>query len=352
MIIFLVQKQWDSRLRNSKRALITLAAVNDELKKSNDFLKGIMPLFTPVAYDLSGQSFSPQVFGELLQKNYGLKIPEEILALFPARLQGLGLVERRTVNQSYYYFWKDKTSLPEIPESIEFSDTIENVVGAFQNFLDRDETLTARGWSRKKIEDTLFNYLIDSLDELTSAFDAVNGVEAEPEAHRHKSDEHYLASRFLSFLEDENAELFVAVGAVRNALVVSEVVMELGTQHHASNNQTDVTIYLDAPIVMDFLGLCGKQRKEFATQIILGLISLKARVAVFDHSVREMVDNLRGLLNKPPNQRTGPSASAMLCRELEEEYVSLVMHNPEEAIRKTEIQIVSNPLESDSKVIV
>jgi hypothetical protein len=155
--------------------------------------------------------------------------------------------------------------------------------------------------------------------------------------------EHYITSKFLEHIKDEQSDLFDAVGAIRNALVVSEVIIELGTQHRAEKRQVDVTVYLDSPLVMDVLGLGGRQRKEFAAQVISGLKSIGAKIAVFDHSVAEIADNLRGILNTPTRFRHGPTASALISREVEESYLKAVMHNPEHAVEEAQLQVISNP---------
>jgi hypothetical protein len=174
--------------RNSKRALITLAMVHDELGKSNDFLKGILPLFSPIAHDLAGQVFDVKALQKFLSSGFGLNIPEEILGIFPPRLLAMGLVERRGIADGSLYCWREKENLPPLTDD-DFSSKIDSVVSAFQVFIDSESLLTTSGWSRNKIEDVLFDFLVDSLEGMQTAFDAINKVAPSDRARAHQSEE-------------------------------------------------------------------------------------------------------------------------------------------------------------------
>jgi hypothetical protein len=136
-------------MRNSKRALITFGLVHTELQRTNDFLKGIAPIFTVIAGELEGEPFREEVFQQKLNQRFGLRLPEEILSSFPPKLQSVGLCKRRETSSGPLYFWTaPETGLPEQKVIVE---AIDKVVSNFQRFLDRENDILNVHWDREKI---------------------------------------------------------------------------------------------------------------------------------------------------------------------------------------------------------
>ena len=127
-------------------------------------------------------------------------------------------------------------------------------------------------------------------------------------------------------------------------MLISEVVLDLGSEKPAKVVNQHPQVYVDAPLMMDLLELSGPQRKSYAEQVVRGLRSIGANLSIFDHSVDEIRDNLHGLLTKQPQQRHGPTAEALRQREVDEVYVRYVMQNTEHAVSETGVPIFKNPI--------
>jgi hypothetical protein len=325
----------------SKSALITYAAVSDELENSNDFLKGIAPLFSPVAFDNVGRPFDAILFREQLRERFGLSIPEDVAAALIPRLRSVGLLEERraTSASTPIYFWTTGSTQPVAPAPL-IVERIDRVIAAFSNFSKEFPSLVARQFSPEELEQVLFDFLLSEEREIEYAQKVLSqGPETGSYYVRYASEGQYLAARFLETLKVSDQALFEFVGEIKNAIVVSQVIIELGTKKKVGPRTVDLMVYLDSPFVMDYLGLSGPERKSYALQIVSGLRALNANVAIFDHSVAEIRSNLQAVLSAQPHQRTGPTAQALRTGAVDEAFVKSVMHNPEYSVEQTDIPI-------------
>jgi hypothetical protein len=325
---------------DAKRALITFAAVNDEVRRSNDFLRGIAPLFATISSDFKGQLFNADAFRRKLRSQFGLQVPEEIAATMAPRLAGVGLLERRNVGKDGpAYFWVDKTS-EEIQDYSIFDSQIEQITSDFQSFASQLPQAVVKSYTREELQNFLFDFLLSETTELSEAFGVLYPEEAsKQDLIRYKSEGEYLAARFVKHLQtEEDTGKIDQIAGIKNAILVSEVVVELGQTRQTHKKQVDVSIYIDAPLMMYHLGVSGEERKEFANQVISGLRALGARVLIFDHSVDEIRESLHAVLKNTVDRR-GPTADALRRGQVEEAYVAHVMYHPEEAIEQTDVRI-------------
>lgn len=137
--------------------------------------------------------------------------------------------------------------------------------------------------------------------------------------------------------------MFGLLGDIANAAILSEVILELGDGRPSPDRKVDLTVYIDAPIAMDALGLSGAKAKEYSAAIIENLVKIGAKPAIFDHSVEEVRDNLHGLLQQDVRDRKGVTADAIRSGEVDISFVAAVKNNVEEYIQKCGIQILNRP---------
>jgi len=328
----------------ARRALVTFAAVSHEVQQSNDFLKGIAPLFAAIASDNAGNRFEPEEFRRALETQFGLKVPPEITTTMAPRLAAVGLLNRRSIASEEVYFWHSSAEDAGSAKD-NVRDRVDAIIKKFDDFCRSFESAIVNDYEPSELADFLFDFLLGDNTALSGAFDVLHPEEDIDgiNVRRHRSEGSFLAARFISELKKAGDQSTLdEIAGIKNAILVSEVVVELGTRHAGNARQVDVTIYLDAPLLMNYLNISGTDRHAYASEIVDGLSRLGARLSVFDHSVDEIKDNLVALLSNR-TRRTGPTADAIRRGEVLEEFVSQVMHNPTNAVEATSIRIDRNP---------
>ena len=60
------------------KELVAFAYVHEEYKRTGDIVAGLMPIFAPIIYEMSGQKFMANKFSKTVQSKYGI---EELVGL-------------------------------------------------------------------------------------------------------------------------------------------------------------------------------------------------------------------------------------------------------------------------------
>jgi len=325
----------------SRRALITFATVSDALERSNDFLLGIAPLFGAVAEECAGEIFEADKFSRDVKAKFGLAIPDDVASFLAPRLVKAGLVETRSIGKDdKALFWTTaRISPPGDTSTIE--NKLDAVIAEFSNFVGQLDAIVVTNYSTSELEEMIYDFLLSRDELLISAQSALAGA-SHSATKKFESEKEYVSARFLQYLADGRPDLFTFVSDIANAVLISEVIIDLGMEKPA-NIKTTLDVYVDAPLMMDLLDLSGPERKSYAEQVVKGLKSVGAHLFIFDHSVDEIRDNLHGMFAKQSQQRHGPTAEAIRRRVVDESYARYVMQNAEHAVETTGIPIFKNP---------
>jgi len=105
-----------------------------------------------------------------------------------------------------------------------------------------------------------------------------------------------------------------------------------------------LTLVLDGPVALDYLGCSGKDLQEDVRTVLNSLRSLGCSIVVFPTTCTEMQSNLTSMLNLPPPKRHGYTHEAMRKGEVMEAYVQVVARNPEKALEAAGVRIKSMTL--------
>ena len=112
---------------------------------------------------------------------------------------------------------------------------------------------------------------------------------------------------------------------IASVALLTEVVLDVRNPPDASRKEPGFVAFLDAPLLMDAMGLSGKYSKERIDDIISGLGRLQATIWIFDHSCKEIRRNLRRMLELSPHERYGPTAEAIRKGEVLEDFAREIM---------------------------
>ena len=325
----------------SRRALLTFATVSQALEQSNDFLLGIAPLFGSLAEESAGDIFEEKKFAANVKAKFGLVIPEDVASFLAPRLLKAGLLEARDIGSGEKaLFWVPPAGHADIRD---VDIRLNNIVQLFSEFVGNLDAVVVRTYTDEELEEMLYDFLLRQDKLLTSAQAALIGGSVSTDVN-FTSESEYVSARFIQHLASAEPELFDFLSDIANAVLISEVVLDLGSEKPARVANQHPQVYIDAPLMMDLLGLSGPQRKSYAEQMLHGLRSIGANVSIFDHSADEIRDNLHAVLGNQPQQRHGPTADALRRREVDEAYVSFVMQNTEHVVSETGVSIFENPL--------
>ncbi len=326
----------------SRRALLTFAFVSEALKTHHDIIAGLAPLFNPIATDRSGQIFSAAQLRDDLAERYGLSITTDVADFVSFALHRSGLLKRREIgSDDITFLWvAPPHSVTNVPTNLDQKiDELAKQALAFAA-----DHLSLLNWdlTEESALNILFDFIIDTDIQLTEAEVIHNlnsqGVADAPKK-RLRSEEQYFCSRFTQWLQKTNPELHDVLSDVGNAVMVSEVIMELREPTFTPERQGNLYVYLDAPLCMEVLGCAGTARKDDLSYLLSRLKHFGAQVLIFSHSVEEMRENLNAVLKNRPGERRGPTALALIRREVPEDHLWGVLRNTGQYLKDAGIEI-------------
>lgn len=326
----------------SRRALLTFAFVSEALKSHRDIVVGLAPLFNPIASELSGQIFSADQLRNELAQRYGLSITTDIADFVAFSLHRAGLLKRREVGSNDVTFLWTARPHPTTNIPTNFDQKIERLAKAALEFASTNPSLLTWTMSEDDSLNMLFDWIIDSDKQLSEAellHNQSSDGTLELPKKKLRSEQQYFCSRFTQWLRKKDIELFDVLSDVGNAVMISEVIMELRTPTFTPSRQGNLYIYLDAPLCMELLGCSGKARKEDTSYLVSRLREFGASILIFSHSVDELRENLNAVLKNQPGRRRGPTATALLRQEVPEDYLWGVLRNTEQYLRDANIEI-------------
>lgn len=331
-------------LIDSRRALLTYALVSDALDKHNDFLLGLTPLFSIISEKRDQQLFNANQFAEDVATAFGIELPSEVAEFLQSRLQKEGFLKRLTGPQTTLAFVWTRPQNDRTGDAEQATARLDELLGKFEGFCQSFPSLTATVMSKAELENGLLDWVVANDRQLKGALSAIaQGEKVSATAKpRHNSEIEYLCASFVAHLRDNEPTAFEIVAQIANAALVSEAVLGVFQPPTEAKLTADMTAYLDAPFLMDMLGLSGPAPKEYADTLVQDLTGLGCKVAVFKHSIEEVRDNLKGLLSQNGKQRHGPTADAIRRNQVAEAYVTSVFHNVESHVQRISVPVLDS----------
>jgi hypothetical protein len=153
-----------------------------------------------------------------------------------------------------------------------------------------------------------------------------------------------MCARFVKQICIERPKFVSHLARLASIGLLTEVVEDFA-KPIAPPGQVNLTIAVDAPLALDFLGCSGKALQQDVKRIFDALKAINCAFIVFPVTCEEMRRNLNSMLSKRPNERYGYTHDALVRREVLPEYVQAVAKNPEMALESAGIQV--KPLSLD-----
>ena len=134
-------------------------------------------------------------------------------------------------------------------------------------------------------------------------------------------EESFLCARFVEDAIKTDPEASETLARIASIGLLTEVVQDF-VKPDTPIETSNLTVYLDAPVAMEFLGVSGRAARDNTAPVIGELRRIGAKVRIFGQSVNEIEQSLKAVLANP--RPTGPTAQALARGEVLPDYVTQV----------------------------
>jgi hypothetical protein len=339
--------------------LKTYAILSQQEEGFLDALTGLAPFFTPIIQEFQGTVFNKQEFASKVRGSYGWKFTEDIAEELVSRFEGLGWISQAgkcSKGRPIYIY--NNIDLPElIEEEKKAMDLLSEISQQFLEYYTELSPLNAESHTQDELAEVLLKWLIAyesvfyahekkpaSLDgKKTLTLDTGEKDDIEISI---SSEESYACARFVQHLHDSESELFESVLKITEVAFLTEVVQDF-YKPTTQKTKVDLDVYLDTPVAMELMGLCGKQAKNNAEFLIDNLRVIGCRIGMYQHCVEELRDNIKNTANEKLSLKWShkcKTAAAIRKRELLHDYVVNVFRNTKKCVESFKITIKGSDL--------
>jgi hypothetical protein len=285
-------------------AFALLHEYSDKIK--SDLIGGISLLINPIAIDLAGQVFSPDILSKKLAENYGVSVPAAALHGFIPNLIKFGILEENPqangIAQIIYRFQENVSVHPSMKEA-QFQEVIND-------FLAHSKTQLKLSNIKIKDDDLISGFLQHLCTQDFSSIKARPTIDANPtstivgESTKEKqalSDEleeraaiDGVIASYISHLYIHDIERLKLLAKVADGAIGAELVLDLQAPKSVTKF-TDTTAVIDTPILMSYLDLSSSQEQASAKELLALLKEAGIKIAAFQHSIAEAEGVLKAI---------------------------------------------------------
>lgn len=337
------------------RSVVAYAFLAQTRRSGDDLLSGLMPIFKPIAKLKEGERFDAKEFASLAGELYGLSVSAWAVESLAPRLEATGVLARvQLAEEAHDYVYA------QINE--DFSEvTATDVTYVLDRFTKFAQPLIAEKGLQHEDDESLKESFLQHIVDLDFVGILLKPTRSDDNGGRPKlslprSDEQrdweddklkrakidVLCASFIVDIYQHDPPLYELVARITAGALLSEVVLNF------QNPEVDVPlnqlrVVLDAPFLMDVLDLAGQEAGRVASEVCDQLRKNGARLAVFQHSVDEMKENLAAVESAVEvGQGHGPTARRLADPRFRA-YVSAVRQSPQVRLEKEKIAIIDAP---------
>ncbi|MDF2622159.1 MAG: hypothetical protein K0S00_4818 [Xanthobacteraceae bacterium] len=328
----------------TRHALRVYAALSG-LKANNqngDVLDALIPFLEPVLAAMHGTIFDGGLLSLGVQKIYGWRFNKDVAESFTGRLLAKGYLERQAGAVFTVSFQPPANA---DGDQVEIGQVLEHIIDDFEQFPPKITDLFQFSLDRERLKDILIRFLV-SFDAFTEEAFALHverirlGMANQAVLDRLEEggrplsrEEQYLCARFVNDLVKNKSEFVPHLARLASIGLLTEVVDDF-VKPTRETKKSDLTLILDTPVALDLLGLSGKEACEDIANVVTSLRGIGCNVIVLPVSVEEMSRNLESMLSQPLGNRHGPTHSALMKNEINEDFVRSVVRDPERALQQ------------------
>jgi hypothetical protein len=290
-----------------KRAIIAYCALAQRLKTTGIArMQALTPFLAEACLEFSGEMFDAQKFSEAVDDRYEIKIPRLAVLGLAEQLANDGLlIDISNGNVSPIYKFADFHNKFDHADSPITERQVESILNDFVTICRADSLLSSIG--DESLHDALLSRLlnIDSMRILTRKEGTISAKKtvdtltvkqvAKDEQDKISTHLDYLVSEFLIDLRNTDTEKFEQISNVAFANMAAEALACFREPSEESKDLSNLTIYLDSPLLLDMLGV-NSEYSDYGRELLDAIKASGAMPAVFEHCVNEAEDAIQAQL--------------------------------------------------------
>lgn len=335
---------------SSRRKVISYAYLAQASKDDNDLLGGISSIFKPIAKQFAGELFEAEKFCSVVEDLYGLKIHPWAALDLTKRLASNGiLIEEKLVGDVVQYRY---ANIEEEYSEVREVD-ITSVVNRFIEFSRPKLNQYSIDITDEELSDSFLKHLVDlNFIQTTLRTEALAKVENNNSSSADEGEQwrnsvkatsriNSLCAGFVLHAFHNDAHLYDLILKIVSGALIAEVVLNF--QEPAINASMErVNVILDTPFLMALLDLSCEKEHEFAEKLCEQITERKANLAVYEHSVDELVGNLRAVISAFENNTSHGATGRRLRDKPFNSYLRQIYKDPSTILKQKNIRILKD----------
>ncbi len=342
---------FNAKESSSKRKIISFAYLAQASKDDADLIGGISSIFKPIAKQFAGDIFEPEHFCSVVNDLYGLKIHPWAAMDLTKRLAANGvLIEEKLVDNIIRYRYAN------IDE--EYSDVRESDITLVVNkFIEYSEPKLEQyniSLNKQELGDSFLNHLVD-LNFIQTTLRAEVLVKSElnekelmdedKENWRHTVREasriNSLCAGFVLHAFHVDQDLYELILKIVSGALIAEVVLNF-QEPALDASMARVNIILDTPFLMALFNLTCEKEHEFANQLCAQIVERNATLAVYEHSIEELIGNLKAVIVSFETNRSHGATGRRLRDKTFNTYLRQVLKDPSIVLKQRNIRVLKD----------
>lgn len=308
-------------------------------------LKALVAYFEPIFQDLEGQVFDATNFSDRVRQAYGWNFNKEAAEGFRATFRSLKYLElqRDQTGQplSNDGVPVDRIRAPKSNKDAEneekFGKIIDAIIESFRLFVSKIEIGSAYQRTDEQITTNIVTWLLNTFDKNTLDYE----LEDEDDPGQLKKDQdRYLIARWVKDVISSGGAVTQGLEEIYCVGLLAELADEFNSPVRKVK-KSDAIVFLDSPVALDLLGTSGLAPAESTRAIIGKLQELGMRVEVLHKTRQELVNTLFAVVKSDPDDRTGPTADALMSGEVEEAFLWSIINDPAHALKPFGVSVRS-----------
>lgn len=289
----------------TQRAIRIFAVLEDFRAGSDDILLAILPFFEPLLAERNGQFLDQHEFASAVRAAYSWNFTADVVEELSPRFEKQGWLQAISNGNnaiSYKITCDNRAALPAQSNELEIGQRLSTVVDEFVTFIESISPLTRPSKNTDEWCDTLVEWLvsIDAYNEDVLRHqhivpkkieNTISLTVVQPEISRVSSEDRYLCARFAKHLFDKNSPFLPDLCKIASIGLLTEVVQDF-QKPLSQVTKSDLTVYLDAPVALDLLGVSGNAAAENARLLVQQLQAIGISVRIFGLSIDELGSGL------------------------------------------------------------
>jgi len=252
-------------------------------KKRADELDLFIPFLADILEEINKETIDKIELQDAFKVRFKIITPLEALNTLLTRAKNLGLLAKH--NKQYFVQFEKVGELTKESKNkkAEINASITLVVESFIVFAKEEFGETIEYCFA---EESLYEFIRNNISVFA---DNVDGNT--PDTKTKIKNKNYLMASFIKYAHEQKKSLIPEISRIVKGTLLANY-LTFADKTSQKDKFNNITVYLDTPIILGLLGWDGPTRKRSLQELLDLIVDLRAKISVFDVTVRE----IRGVL--------------------------------------------------------